>query len=173
MEPAPSGQPSRPPATDRAKPAELLALGPVCASLFDQRKGWFDVPATVELDLTTVDADRVVLDLRDPQMVAAFAMRKLQALHLLSIPGVATKPDVALALIDSVLRALVEAPRSQLSRRAGTVDWDQEWAALDAGMLWREAPQAEGQRFAELLQGVLRARGALESLLHAGNHVIA
>jgi len=172
MDPAQAGPPPFSTA-DRPKPEALLALGPVCADLFAQLKAWFDVPATVELDLSAVDADRVVLDLREPQMVAAFAMRKLQALHLLSIPGVATKPDVATNLIDSVLRALVEAPRSQLHRRAAVVDWDQEWAALDAGMLWREAPEAEARRFSELLKAVLRARAALEQLLCEGNPVIA
>lgn len=173
MDPAPGGPPPQSPAADRPKPEALLALGPVCAGLFAQLKSWFDVPATVELNLESIDADQVVRDLRDPQMVAAFAMRKLQALHLLSIPGIATRPDVATSLIDSVLRALVEAPRSQLHRRAGQVNWDQEWAALDAGLLWREAPEAEARRFIDLLKAVVRARVALEELLCEGNPVIA
>lgn len=58
----------------------------MCSGLFARLKAWFDVPAVIQSDLTAVDADCVVRDLRDPQLVAAFAMRKLQALHLLSIP---------------------------------------------------------------------------------------
>ena len=43
---------------------------------------WFDVPASVSIDLA--DIDSAVVELGDPEMIAALAMRKLQALRLLA-----------------------------------------------------------------------------------------
>ena len=95
-------------------------------------------------------------------MVAAFAMRRLQAVHLLTTPGIMTTTDVIVTQIDSVLRALMEAPRSQLLRKATNTDWDREWAILDAGMLWRSIPlTAEKNRVDELLATLIGARNAV------------
>jgi len=48
--------------------------------------------------------------MRDRQMIAGFAMRKLQALHVIATPGIPAKADVVLTLVDSALRAPIEAP---------------------------------------------------------------
>ena len=40
-------------------------------------------------------------------MVAALAMRKLQALHLLSTPGVRTTTDVVVTIVQDIDRALI------------------------------------------------------------------
>ncbi len=67
------------------KPDELLALHDVTEDLFSILRRWFDVPASVAIDLT--DIDSAVVELGDPEMIAALAMRKLQALRLLATPG--------------------------------------------------------------------------------------
>jgi hypothetical protein len=109
-----------------AKPDELLALHDVTAELFGTLKGWFDVPERVAMTLTDIDA--AVTELGDPVMVAAVAMRKLQALRLLSQPGVRTSTDVVVAIVQDLDRALLEAPTSRLRRAAARADWD---AALE------------------------------------------
>jgi len=114
---------------DVAKPDELLALHDVSAELFDTLRGWFAVPASVRIDLAEVDS--AVAELGDPQMIAALAMRKLQALHLLATPGVRTTTDVVVAIIQDLERALLQAPRMRLQVRAAATDWDAELAALD------------------------------------------
>ena len=86
------------------KPSELLALHDVTEELFDTLKRWFDVPASVALDLSAVDA--VVHEMADPVMIAALAMRKLQALHLLATPGVRTSTDVVVTIVQDLARAL-------------------------------------------------------------------
>ena len=68
------------------EPDELLALGGITAEMFAILRTWFDVPPRVTLDL--VDVDSAVVELGDPVMIAALAMRKLQALNLLATPGV-------------------------------------------------------------------------------------
>ena len=82
------------------KPEELLSLDSVTEELFGTLRGWFDVPSVVTLDLNAVDS--AVLELGDPQMVAALAMRKLQALNLLSRPGVRTTTDVVVAIVNDL-----------------------------------------------------------------------
>jgi hypothetical protein len=114
---------------DVAKPDELLALHGVTAELFDTLRGWFAVPDEVSIDLLAVDS--AVAELGDPQMIAALAMRKLQALHLLATPGVRTTTDVVVAIIQDLQRALLQAPRMRLQVRAATVDWDAELLELD------------------------------------------
>lgn len=118
------------------KPDELLALHTVTEELFDTLRVWFDVPEHMTLDLTDVDA--AVEELGDPQMIAATAMRKLQALRLLATPGVRTSTDVVVAIVQDLNRALVQAPAMRLKRAAATTDWD---AAL---MDLVEAPDAQG-----------------------------
>lgn len=112
-----------------AKPDELLALHSVTDELFTTLKQWFAVPDSVPLDLTDVDA--VVAEMADPLMIAALAMRKLQALRLLATPGVRTSTDVVLAIVNDLDRALVQAPAMRLKLRASTVDWDAAFADLE------------------------------------------
>ena len=57
-------------------------------------------------------------------MIAALAMRKLQALRLLATPGVRTSTDVVLSIVNDLDRALVQAPIMRLKLRASTIDWD-------------------------------------------------
>jgi len=112
-----------------AKPDELLALHSVTTELFDTLRQWFNVPDSVPLNLTAVDA--VVSEMSDPVMIAALAMRKLQALHLLSTPGVRTSTDVVLAIVNDLERAMVQAPTMRLKLQASIVDWDAALADLD------------------------------------------
>lgn len=114
-----------------AKPAELLALYDVTAELFDTLKRWFSVPDQVSLDLTEIDS--AVTQLGDPVAIAALAMRKLQALRLLSQPGVRTSTDVVVTIVQDLGRALVQAPTMRLHHAAEAADWDAELAALIAG----------------------------------------
>jgi hypothetical protein len=125
------------------KPDAVLALHDVTAELFARLRDWFDVPDTVTLDLAGIDT--AVSELGDPVMVAALAMRKLQALHLLSTPGVRTTTDVVVTIVQDLERALVQAPYSRLRVRAESTDWDAELAALEDGALVEEedAPTAD------------------------------
>ena len=51
-------------------------------------------------------------------------MRRLQALYFIAQPGRRTTTDVIITQIDSVLRALLEAPSRHLGRESEHVDWD-------------------------------------------------
>ena len=116
------------------KPPELLALTEVTTELFDTLKDWFDVPASVMLDLSAVDSERVVREMGEPAMIAALAMRKLQALHLLATPGVRTSTDVVVTIVNDLTRALLQAPVMRLRVAAARTDWDAALAGLtDAG----------------------------------------
>lgn len=110
------------------KPDELLALHGVTSQLFTILKDWFDVPDGVLLDVSQVDS--AVAELGDPVMIAAMAMRKLQALHLLATPGVRTSTDVVVTIVQDLNRALVQAPAMRLKRDAETTDWDAAFADL-------------------------------------------
>lgn len=118
-----------PPEPPLPKPVELLALHGVTEALFATLQRWFAVPSSVSLDLADVDA--AVREMGDPVMVAALAMRKLQALRLLSTPGVITTTDVVVTIVQDLDRALIQAPVMRLRLRADTTDWDAELAALD------------------------------------------
>jgi len=144
-----------------AKPVELLALHDVTTELFATLRRWFDVPSSVPLDLAEVDS--AVRELGDPQMVAALAMRKLQALHLLATPGVRTATDVVVSIINDLERALVQAPNMWLKRTAAATDWDRELASLadGDGSAFEESP-AEAD---EIDPEVLHFR-ALHAQLH-------
>jgi hypothetical protein len=111
------------------KPDALLALHDVTAELFATLRRWFAVPGRVTLDLREVDS--AVAELGDPLMIAALAMRKLQALHLLSTPGVMTTTDVVVTIVQDLDRALVQAPNMHLKLQAAATDWDAELAVLD------------------------------------------
>lgn len=113
------------------KPRELLAARTSADVLFTLLRDWFDVPEHVTLDLRTVDS--AVGELGDTQLVMAMAMRKLQALHLLTTPGVRTTTDVVLTVIQDLERALVQAPKTYLRTEAEVTDWDAELAALEGG----------------------------------------
>jgi hypothetical protein len=112
-----------------AKPDALLALHSVTEELFDTLKRWFSVPDSVPLDLRDIDA--VVAEMSDPVMIAALAMRKLQALRLLATPGVRTSTDVVLAIVNDLERAMLQAPVMRLKLQASTVDWDAAFAELE------------------------------------------
>ena len=118
-------------AREVTKPDDLLALHGVTAELFDTLRRWFAVPDEVSIDLLAVDS--AVAELGDPQMIAALAMRKLQALNLLATPGVRTTTDVVVAIIQDLERALLQAPRMRLQVQAATVDWDAELLSLEGG----------------------------------------
>lgn len=111
------------------KPDALLALDGVTTQLFTVLREWFDVGPAVTLDLAEIDS--AVTELGDPVLIAAMAMRKLQALNLLSTPGVRTSTDTVVAIIQDLDRALLQAPSMYLSRRAENTDWDQALALLD------------------------------------------
>ena len=137
------------------KPDELLALHDVTGELFDTLRRWFDVPTSVPLDLS--DVDSAVAQLGDPQMIAAMAMRKLQALRLLSTPGVRTTTDVVVTMVQDLNRALLQAPAMRLRRAAEETDWDAALASLsDSGATDPDAPEdpadsdPEAERFQEL-----------------------
>lgn len=112
-----------------AKPNELLAARGSAEVLFALLREWFDVPEAVTLDLRAVDS--AVAELGDPQLVMAMAMRKLQALHLLTTPGVRTTTDVVLTVLGDLERALLQAPGMHLKRTAAQTDWDAALLALD------------------------------------------
>lgn len=139
-----------------AKPPELLALHDVAEELFETLRRWFDVPDRVTLDLSAVDA--VVHEMADPTMIAALAMRKLQALHLLATPGVRTSTDVVVTIVQDLTRALLQAPAMRLAVAAQRTDWDAALAELEAASADAD-PQApldsddvdpERERFEEL-----------------------
>jgi hypothetical protein len=119
----PSGEPET-----ISKPDELLAVHGVTAQMFTILRRWFDVPEAVSLDLTAIDS--AVAELGEPRLIAAMAMRKLQALHLLSTPGVRTSTDVVVAIVQDLQRALIQAPSMRLRLQASTTDWDAALRAL-------------------------------------------
>jgi hypothetical protein len=110
------------------KPDELLALHDITAELFDTLKGWFDVGDQATISLA--DIDSAIGELGDPVLIAAMAMRKLQALRLLAQPGVRTTTDVIVTIVQDLDRAMLQAPAMWLKRAAAETDWDAEFAAL-------------------------------------------
>ncbi len=139
------------------KPDELLALHGVTTELFGMLRRWFSVPLTITLNL--VEVDSAVSELGDPVLIAAMAMRKLQALNLLSTPGVRTTTDVVVTIVQDLDRALVQAPNMRLNLAAAATDWDAALAALDdIDMAAVEMPSdvededPEATRFRELHQ---------------------
>lgn len=111
------------------KPRELLAIRGATEDLFALLRKWFAVPNSVTLNLRAVDS--AVAELGEPRLVMAMAMRKLQALHLLTTPGVVTTTDVVLTVIQDLERALLQAPAMHLRDAAAATDWDAALAALD------------------------------------------
>lgn len=152
------------------KPDELLALDGVTAELFALLQDWFDVPTQVPLDLAAVDS--AVQELSDPTMIAALAMRKLQALHLLATPGVRTTTDVVVTIVQDLNRALLQAPAMRLKVAASTTDWDAALAEMvsgddaepDPGSAAPGGEDADAERF-RALHGALHA--AVRAVLEA------
>ena len=144
---------------DLAKPDELLALHDVTTELFELLRRWFAVPDEVYLDLSEIDS--AVREMGDPVMIAALAMRKLQALHLIATPGVRTTTDVVVVIVQDLDRALLQAPTMRLRLAAETADWDAALLELETG----ESEEAPASADAEDPEA-LRFR-ALHSLLHA------
>ena len=132
------------------KPDELLALDAVAEEMFETLRRWFDVPPSVALDLSAVDS--AVVELGEPLMIAAVAMRKLQALHLLATPGVRTTTDVVVTIVQDLDRALVQAPTMRLQVAAEATDWDAALAEIDAGPAPSDASEddEDADRFREL-----------------------
>jgi hypothetical protein len=148
------------------KPDELLALHDITAELFTTLKGWFDVSDDVTISLA--DIDSAVGELGEPVLIAAMAMRKLQALRLLAQPGVRTTTDVVVTIVQDLDRALLQAPGMWLKRTAAATDWDAEFAAMvdEAGPLdgASNPPGDEDPavtRFRELHAGLHRALRAV------------
>ena len=152
-----------------AKPDELVALHSVTAELFEILRRWFAVPDEVSLDLAEIDS--AVREMGDPVMIAALAMRKLQALHLIATPGVRTTTDVVIVIVQDLDRALIQAPVMRLKLAAETADWDAALLELETGEseaapLSADAEDPEAQRF-RLLHGLLHA--AVEAVVRASD----
>ena len=111
------------------KPNELLALHSVTTEMFDTLRRWFGVPPLISLNLEAIDS--AVTEMADPVLIAAMAMRKLQALNLLSTPGVRTTTDVIVTIVQDLDRALVQAPNMRLNVAAEQTDWDAALVALE------------------------------------------
>lgn len=124
------------------KPRELLAARGSAETLFRLLRDWFGVPDAVTVDLRAIDS--AVAELGDPQLVMAMAMRKLQALHLLTTPGVRTTTDVVLTVIQDLERALLQAPSMHLRHAAAATDWDAALAALEGDDVPGELEQPGG-----------------------------
>lgn len=153
-----------------AKPQELLAARTSAEKLFRLLREWFDVPEHVTIDLREVDS--AVAELGDPQLVMAMAMRKLQALHLLTTPGVRTTTDVVLTVIQDLERALLQAPTMHLKHAAAETDWDAALAAL-AGNETGEEPDSdagfEDDEIDEFRRHHAELHEAARAVLHASD----
>jgi hypothetical protein len=153
-----------------AKPDELVALHTVTTELFEILRRWFAVPDEVSLDLTEIDS--AVREMGDPVMIAALAMRKLQALHLIATPGVRTTTDVVITIVQDLDRALLQAPVMRLRLAAETTDWGAALVELEAGGEGEPAPTSadaedpEAQRF-RILHALLHA--AVEAVVRASD----
>jgi hypothetical protein len=143
------------------KPDELLALHDVTEEMFEILGAWFEVPD--EVTITLGDVDAAVSELGDPVMIAAMAMRKLQALRLLATPGVRTSTDVIVAIVQDLERALIQAPSMWMKRRAATADWD---AALADLVAEPDEPETTGNAEAEAADAEVAHFRELHSCLH-------
>lgn len=146
-----------------AKPDELLALHSVTERLFAMLRNWFGIGPTITLDLREIDS--AVAELGDPSLIAAMAMRKLQALHLLAMPGVRTSTDVVIAMVNDLDRALLQAPSMYLALRAESTDWDAAFADLGDGAA-DDAPTAADDEDPEIVEFVT-LHGALHRAVQA------
>ncbi len=147
-----------------AKPDELLALHDVTERLFATLRDWFEVGSAVSIDLQSVDS--AVSEMGDPVMIAAMAMRKLQALRLISTPGVRTSTDVVIAIVNDIDRALLQAPSMYLARRAETTDWDAALASLGQNEDPDDVPLEAGDADPEIEEFQVQ-HNALHHAVHA------
>ena len=153
------------------KPRELRRVGPAAEGLFNMLRRWFDVGPVLTADISIIQSDNIETELQDPQMVARFTMRRLQALYWISQPTIRTTTDVVLIQIDSILRALLESPSRHLRRAHEDVDWDHDWAVLDAGMfLASQCPKDEADQFEKHVQTLFSAREAVAG--HSGGQIL-
>lgn len=150
---------------DLPKPRELLAARDAAATLFATLQRWFGVPTAVTIDLRTVDS--AIEELGDPQYVMAMAMRKLQALHLLTTPGVRTTTDVVLTVIQDLERALMQAPGMHLRYAAAETDWDAALAELDGDEGGELGAPADDTRAADDIDAFRAAHAALHEAARA------
>ncbi|HUH08708.1 MAG TPA: hypothetical protein VML96_12990 [Egibacteraceae bacterium] len=154
-----------------SKPTELLAARGSAETLFALLRAWFTVPEHVTLDLRAVDS--AVSEMGDPQLIMAMAMRKLQALHLLTTPGVQTTTDVVLTVIQDLERALQQAPGMHLSHEAAETDWDAALLALggDEGVPADADPGERGAATPDEIEVFRRCHAALREAARAVLHV--
>lgn len=150
-----------------SKPDELLALHGVTTELFETLRSWFDVPPHVTLDLREIDS--AVVELGDPVLIAAMAMRKLQALNLLSTPGVLTTTDVVVTIVGDLDRALLQAPSMRLRLQAAETDWDEALEMLADG---GESELAEAPLDTDALDPETERFRELHQLLHHAVHAV-
>ena len=149
------------------KPSELLAARSAAEQLFDLLRRWFDVPQSVTLDLRAVDS--AVAELGEPQLVMAMAMRKLQALHLLTTPGVRTTTDVVLTVIQDLERALLQAPGMHLKQSAAATDWDAEFRAMDGPVGELESDGGSDDELDVFRRSHMALHEAARAVLHITN----
>jgi hypothetical protein len=146
------------------KPEPLLAARTSAEVLFTLLRKWFDVPHSITLDLRAVDS--AVAELGDPQLVMAMAMRKLQAFHLLTTPGVVTTTDVVLTVIQDLERALLQAPNMHLRNAAAETDWDAALAALGEPS---EKPERDDDEIGTFRTHHMALHEAARAVLHASD----
>ena len=87
------------------------------------------MPPRISLNLEVIDS--AVSEMGDPVLIAAMAMRKLQALNLLATPGVRTTTDVIVTIVQDLDRALLQAPNMRLNLAAEQTDWDAALASME------------------------------------------
>jgi hypothetical protein len=149
------------------KPSELLAARASAERLFDLLRAWFGVPEAVTLDLRAVDS--AVTELSNPKLVMAMAMRKLQALHLLTTPGVLTTTDVVLTVIQDLERALLQAPNMHLRRAAEATDWDAALQALGGGDVTGDATAGDDDEIEAFRRHHVVLHEAARAVLHVSD----
>ncbi|MFC4066296.1 hypothetical protein [Actinoplanes subglobosus] len=128
-----------------SKPRELLELRKVTEELFQLLKAHFHPADRFTFALATVDDPEVVAEITDPVAVAAFTMRKVQALHRVAGDGVRTSADVVIGLAAELNRSLVE-----LAAHVEDVAASNRIVALNkkvilAGLATSRIPPGEGQ----------------------------
>lgn len=149
------------------KPRELLAIRGATEDLFTFLRRWFAVPNAVTLDLRAIDS--AVAELGEPRLVMAMAMRKLQALHLLTTPGVVTTTDVVLTVIQDLERALLQAPAMHLRDAAAATDWDAALVALEEEADPDEAERADDDEITLFRTHHAALHDAARAVLHASD----
>ncbi len=147
------------------KPRELLAARASAEVLFGVLREWFGVPPHLMLDLVAIDS--AVTELQDPTTAAAMTMRRLQALHVLTTPGVRTTTDVVLTLLQEIERSLLRAPGARLRSEVAGTDWDAELAALEEGEQPLPPGAGEGGEAFDDLEHFRRHHAALRAAARA------